>query len=179
MISRRTRRAALDEIGESMTDTLKTDTRTSTNAGVDEALRARLDELLAERDEVAEEAALPPVGGDMADRTQNVDALIRLATIDQHIVDLQVQLQQPQARVAAATDGAGVGSTVWLRFDGESGDGDPYVIGYAEQARAHENIVTVASPLGQAVLGAKANSEISYAGPRHRRVTATVTRVEP
>jgi transcription elongation GreA/GreB family factor len=164
-----------------MTDTLKSDTRTSTRTQVDEALRTRLDELLAEREEVAEEAALPPVGGDMADRTQNVDALIRLATIDQHIVDLQVQLQQPQALADTTTDGVGVGvgSTVWLRFDGDSGDGEPYVIGYAEQARAHENIVTVASPLGQAVLGAHADSEISYAGPRNRRVTATVTRIEP
>ena len=162
-----------------MTDTLKSATQESTRTQVDEALRARLDELLAEREEVAEEAALPPVGGDMADRSQNVDALIRLATLDQHIVDLQVQLQQPQARAAAATDGAGVGSTVWLRFDGDSGDGEPYVIGYAEQARANENIVTVGSPLGQAVLGAHADSQISYAGPRNRRVTATVTRIEP
>src|ERR1700733_9594488 len=109
-----------------MTDTLNSDSGTSTRTKVDEALRARLDELLAEREEVAQEAALPPVGGDMADRSQNVDALIRLATIDQHIVDLQVQLQQPQARPVASTDGAGVGSTVWLRFDGDSGDGEPY-----------------------------------------------------
>ncbi len=163
-----------------MTDTLKPAVRKAdTLTRVDEALQARLDELLAERVAVAEEAALPPVGGDMADRTQNVDALIRLATLDQHIVDLQVQLQQPQARVAGAADGAGIGTTVWLRFDGDSGDGEPYVIGYAEQARAHENIVTVASPLGQAVLGAHPDSEISYAGPRNRRVTATVTRIEP
>jgi transcription elongation GreA/GreB family factor len=162
-----------------MTDTLPSGTRTAAIlTQVDDALRARLDELLAERDEVAQEAALPPVGGDMADRTQNVDALIRLATLDQHIEDLQVQLQQPQARAGQATDGAGVGSTVWLRFDGDSGDGEPYVIGYAEQARAHENIITVASPLGQAVLGAHPDSDISYAGPRNRRVTATVTRVE-
>jgi transcription elongation factor GreA len=163
-----------------MTGTLNPDTRKPvTLTPVDDALQARLDELLAERDEVAEEAALPPVGGDMADRTQNVDALIRLATLDQHIVDLQVQLQQPQARAAETTDGAGVGSTVWLRFDGDAEDGEPYVIGYAEQARAHENIITVASPLGRAVLGAQPESEISYAGPRNRRVTAMVTRVEP
>ena len=90
-----------------MTDTLHSGARTSAIlTQVDDALRARLDELLAERDEVAEEAALPPVGGDMADRTQNVDALIRLATLDQHIEDLQVQLQQPQTRAAKATDGA-------------------------------------------------------------------------
>lgn len=146
---------------------------------VAEALRARLTELLADRDDVAEEAALPPTGGDMADRTQNVDALIRLATLDQHIEDLQVQLQQPQARAGTASDGAGVGSTVWLRFEGEQGDGEPYLIGYAEQARAQENIITVASPLGQAALGARADSQISYAGPGNRRVTATVTRVSP
>ena len=148
-------------------------------APADEALRARLAELIADRAEVAEEAALPPIGGDMADRTQNVDALIRLAALDQHIEELQLQLQQPNARAARSTDGAGVGSTVWLRFEGDSPDGEPYVIGYAEQARAQENIITVASPLGQAVLGAHSDSQISYAGPRNRRVTATVTRVTP
>lgn len=183
-----------------MTGTSNAATRPpGTVSPADEALRARLTELLADRAEVAAEAALPPIGGDMADRTQNVDALIRLATLDQHIEDLQVQLQQPRARAASTSGGAGVGSTVWLRFDrdsnasdsnasessdrdsnaSDSDDGEPYVIGYAEQARAQENIITVASPLGQAVLGAHSDSEISYAGPRNRRVTATVTRVAP
>jgi transcription elongation GreA/GreB family factor len=158
-----------------MTSTLKRETLNP----ADDALRARLDELLAERDEVAEEAARPPIGGDMADRTQNVDALIRLATLDQHIEDLQLALQQPQVRAVNGTHGAGVGSTVWLRFDGDRHEGEPYLIGYAEQARDQENIITVGSPLGRAVLGAQSESQISYAGPRNRRVTATVTRVEP
>lgn len=157
-----------------MTDTLRHDDLSP----ADNALRARLAELLAERDEVAQEAALPPIGGDMADRTQNVDALIRLATLDQHIEDLQVQLQQPRARSSDTRDGAGVGNTVWLHFDGDSGDGAPYLIGYAEQARDQQNIITVGSPLGQAVLGAHPDSRITYAGPRNRRVTATVTRIE-
>jgi transcription elongation factor GreA len=151
-----------------MTDTLKSG---------DDALRARLEELVSERDEVAQEAALPPIGGDMADRTQNVDALIRLATLDQHIVDLQVQLQQP-SRATNTSDGAGVGDTVWLRFDGDTGDGEPYVLGYAEQARELENIITLGSPLGQAVLGSHPGDQITYAGPRNRNVKATVTRFE-
>ncbi len=150
---------------------------TNTLDTVNDALRARLEELVVERAGVAEEAALPPIGGDMADRTQNVDALIRLATLDQHIVDLQVQLQQPTIG-PSTTDGAGVGNTVWLRFDGDAGDGEPYVLGYAEQARDLENIITLGSPLGQAVHGSHAGDQITYAGPRHRNVRATVTRVE-
>ena len=163
----------------------------TTTPAADAARRARLAELVAERDEVAAEAALPPVGGDMADRTQNIDALIRLATLDQHIEELQVQLQETIVAGGSAADVAAIGSTVWLRFEdgvdreevdpggGDRKDGSqPYVIGLAEQARGNENIITPGSPLGRAVLDARADERVTYAGPRGQRVTVTVTAVD-
>lgn len=133
---------------------------------------------MAERDEVAAEAALPPVGGDMADRTQNIDALIRLATLDQHIEDLQLQLQETVVAGGSAADVASIGSTVWLEFDDGTDGAQPYVIGLAEQARGNENIITPGSPLGRAVLDARADQTVTYAGPRGQQVTVTVTAVD-
>ena len=152
----------------------------TTTPAADAARRARLEELVAERDEVAAEAALPPVGGDMADRTQNVDALIRLATLDQHIEDLHLQLQETMVAGGSEADVASIGSTVWLRFedDADADGAQPYVIGLAEQARGNENIITPGSPLGRAVLDARADQQVTYAGPRGQQVTVTVTAVE-
>ena len=149
----------------------------TTTPAADAARRARLEELVAERDEVAAEAALPPVGGDMADRTQNVDALIRLATLDQHIEDLQLQLQETIVAGGSEADVASIGSTVWLRFEDDA-DAEPYMIGLAEQARDNENIITPGSPLGRAVLDARSDQQVTYAGPRGQRVRVTVTAVE-
>jgi transcription elongation factor GreA len=140
-------------------------------------LRARLADLLAERSQVAEEAAIPSSGGDIADRSHNIDALIRLANIDRHIEDLEVQLQDSHLVDEPLTDAASVGSTVWLRFDGEA-DSEPYLIGFVEQARPEQNVITPNSPLGRAVLGARADQVVVYEGPKHRAVVVTVVKVE-
>lgn len=141
-------------------------------------LRTRLTELQAERTEVAQEAAIPSSGGDIADRSHNIDALIRLANIDQRIEDLEVQLQDSHLLDGALPDAASIGSTVWLRFDGDV-DSEPYLIGYVEQVGLAQNVITPSSPLGRAVLGARAEDVVSYEGPRHRAVEVTVVKVEP
>ncbi len=141
-------------------------------------LRTRLTELQAERTEVAQEAAIPGSGGDIADRSHNIDALIRLANIDKHIEDMEVQLQDSHLLGDALPDAASIGSMVWLRFDDDV-DSEPYLIGFVEQVGLAQNIITPTSPLGRAVLGAHADDVVSYEGPRHRAVQVTVVKVEP
>lgn len=141
-------------------------------------LRARLAELQAERAEVAQEAAIPGSGGDIADRSHNIDALIRLANLDKHIEDLEVQLQDSHLLDDSRPDAASIGSTVWLRFDDDV-DSEPYLIGFVEQVGLAQNIITPTSPLGHAVLGAHADDVVSYEGPKHRSVQVTVVKVEP
>lgn len=118
----------------------------------------------------------PPSGGDIADPSHNIDALIRLANIDKHIADLELHLQNSHLLDGAQPDVASIGSTVWLRFADDS-TSEPYVIGFVEQAGLAQNIITPSSPLGQAVLGARVDDVVSYEDPKHRSVEVIVVNV--
>lgn len=143
-----------------------------------DGIRARLAELQVERHEVAQEAAISSSGGDIADRSHNVDALIRLANIDKHIEDLQLHLQNLHLLDGALPDVASIGSRVWLRF-ADDATSEPYLIGFVEQVGLAQNVITPSSPLGRAVLGARVDDVVSYEGPRHRRgVEVTVLKIE-
>jgi len=124
------------------------------------ALAARLEDLQAQRAQVAIESIPATGAGDAADHAGNVEALVRLGELDARIAALQVQLQAPDADGRSAGV-AELGSLVRIRFDDDP-DTQDYVIGLVEQAGSGYEVITPTSPLGSVLLGARPGDRLSY-----------------
>jgi len=124
------------------------------------ALLTRLEDLQAQRAQVALESIPATGAGDAADHAGNVEALVRLGELDARIAALQVQLQAPEADGTPASV-AGLGSVVRLRFDDDDETQD-YLIGLVEQAGSGVEVITPTSPLGSVLLGARPGDRLSY-----------------
>jgi transcription elongation factor GreA len=124
------------------------------------ALLTRLEDLQAQRAQVAIESIPATGAGDAADHAGNVEALVRLGELDARIAALQVQLQAPVAESQPASV-AELGSLVRLRFDDDPDTAD-YLIGLVEQAGSGVEVITPSSPLGSVLLGARPGDRLSY-----------------
>jgi transcription elongation factor GreA len=124
------------------------------------ALTSRLNERLSQRIEAFRESAAIGGTGDAADRAGNVEAIIRLEDLDSRIAGLREQLAAPAA-VDRGDDSVQVGSSVGVRFDaGEQPE--TFLIGVLEQSSGDVGVITPASPLGGALLGARAGDSVTY-----------------
>ncbi len=140
------------------------------------ALQARLDGLLVQRAEVFAESTSIGATGDAADRAGNVEAIIRLEDIDARIGSLRGQLSGPIA-ARTAGDTVQVGSRVTIRFGAEP-DAEPFLVGVLEEAGATVEVITPASPLGRALLGARSGDELNYRAATGATLTATLVDVD-
>lgn len=132
-----------------------------------QVLTSRLRDLEAERDQTL--AELVPAGsGDDADRATNVDAHVRLSVLHERIASVEYELATLGSDREQGT-GVRVGDVVTLDF----GDGpETYLFASVDEAGGDLDVVTPASPLGRALEGASAGTEVSYA-PRSGK-TSTV-----
>ena len=136
------------------------------------ALLARLEDLQAQRAQVALESIPATGAGDAADHAGNVEALVRLGELDARIAALQVQLQAPEADGTPASV-AGLGSMVRIRFDDDDETQD-YLIGLVEQAGSGVEVITPTSPLGVVLLGARPGDELTYKVASGRSLSVTL-----
>lgn len=136
------------------------------------ALVARLEDLRAQRAQVAIESIPASGSGDAADHAGNVEALVRLGELDARIAALEVQLQAPDAdaQKAAAVE---LGSQVTIRFDDDDETQD-FLIGLVEQAGAGIEVITPTSPLGSVLLGARPGDRLTYKVSNGATLTVTL-----
>jgi transcription elongation factor GreA len=80
----------------------------------------------------------------------------------------------------AVDDGTvGISSKVTIVFDGDSDDmAETYLVDSVEERRDGVEVVTPASPLGAALMGAKEGATVSYAAPNGSDIRARVLKVE-
>ncbi len=142
-------------------------------------LSKELEELVANRPAMAkeindrrEEGDLKENGGYHAAREEQGKQEARIAQLTQLLRDAQVG-------AAPASDGiAGPGMVVTVRF----GDGDPetFLIGSREEAEtANIDVYSAASPLGQALTGAKEGATVSYETPNGKTMKVTLEKAVP
>ncbi len=67
-------------------------------------------------------------------------------------------------KVATATDQVAMGNVVVIRYEGDT-DTEKYLVGSIEERREGVTIMSSASPLGAALLGAKVGETVSYEAP--------------
>lgn len=140
-------------------------------------LEARLDALLTER---AQRACEPlDACGDAADLAEFAARDMLVEQLDERIAEIRGLLAEaavprprtdPDGRVAE-------GAVVSLRF-GRSGGTETFLLGHHYEADADMEVITPASPLGRALIGAKAGDKVSYGAPRGA-VDVTLVEVRP
>ena len=139
------------------------------------ALTGRLEQLLAQRVQAFAESTVTGGTGDAADRAGNVEAIIRLEDLDARIGALHNQLAAPAAGETTG-DTVQVGSRVGIRFGKDEAPED-FLVGFLEQSGAGIEVITPASPLGRALLGAVAGADVSYRAAAGKVLTATLVTV--
>lgn len=144
---------------------------TSTSGSIDrlQLLESRLVTLRAERDQALAESRAEAVG-DLVDRATNVEASIRLQTLDERISHLLDEIEE--AKHHEHIDGVvSVGNTVVI----DLGDGpESFLIGSVEEAVAGIETITPSSPLGQALVGAPVGETVSYEARPGVQLTARI-----
>ena len=79
-----------------------------------------------------------------------------------------------------ASDTAGPGMVVEVAFDGDRSDTDRYLLGSREdKGTSGLNAISLNSPLGTALTGAKVGDTVTYALPNGSSVTAEILSTEP
>ncbi|HWD07287.1 MAG TPA: GreA/GreB family elongation factor [Amycolatopsis sp.] len=146
----------------------------SGDKGLSEAARRRLEKELA--DLRAQRAALAPQPGDQertgdaADQADVIDRAEAAARLDRQIADVAAKMEHGAYDSSLLPDG----TRVSLRF----ADGDEEVLNVVTLPGDDLDSVTSDSPLGLALVDAKAGDEITYRTPRGE-TTATVIELTP
>ncbi len=145
-----------------------------TQAGRDQ-LESRLTQLIQVERRALAAAALVQPGGDAADVAGGVAAQEDLARLDDRIRSLQEQLTARPAAAAEKVKGVvGVGSVVSVDF----GDGpEQLIVGTTGDVTDGQDVITVGSALGSALLGKKAKTAVTYKGPTGKPVTVRLIAV--
>jgi transcription elongation factor GreA len=94
-------------------------------------------------------------------RVRHIEALLRSAVVVEH----------------AASDVVAPGTIVEIRMDDDDGTTE-YLVGSIEERHESYDVLSVSSPLGQALDGASAGDVVEYAGPR-RMFQVEVIQVRP
>jgi transcription elongation factor GreA len=145
-----------------------------------EGYEARSRELEAlrthERRALAERLAEARQDGHLADNPMLQGLLEEQQQLERRIITLEAQLAQAEI-VAPANDGrAGIGSVVRVRA-GDGGTFDYELVGPLESDAASGR-VSIAAPVGQALLGQRAGNRVEVSAPRGP-MTLEVVAVDP
>lgn len=132
------------------------------------AASARLEQELAALIEERMLRATEPIAatGDAADLAEFAARDMMLERLDARISGIRGLLAEasiPTARLAA--DEAGPGAVVDLRF-GAGNAVETFLLGHLAEVGGELEVVTTDSPLGRALVGAKAGTTVRYDAPR-------------
>ncbi len=83
-------------------------------------------------------------------------------------------------RIVEAGDGSSVtvGSVVTVAHDGDPDDVETYLVGSIEERHHGLDVVSPASPMGAAIMGAKAGDTLSYEAPAGGTLTVQIVSLE-
>jgi len=131
-------------------------------------LQKELDDLRSgKRKEVAERLREAMEGGDLIENAEYESAKNEQAFVEGRIQELKMILANAHIIGDDYTENNGyvqVGSTIYLREDGEKRS-DKYIIVGAAEADPRNGMISNESPIGKAVLGHKAGEDIEIEAP--------------
>ena len=126
------------------------------------ALEARLRELIARRPEIVEHMAIARVDGDSTENTAYLQAREEQATLEGHIAELEAILRTAEVIEPSGADVVQLGSHVTVLDD--VGEADYRLVDSLEADPA-AGLISVRSPVGQALLGARPGQTVTAITP--------------
>ena len=140
-----------------------------------EALRREVEKLEGEgRREIAAQIKTAREWGDLKENAEYHDAKDAQAILETKLLRLNDQLTRAEVVEASHSDKVGFGSSVVLA-DRESGRELRYTLVSAVDADAAEGKLSFESPVGQALVGAKAGDVVELRTPRGARTLEVVS----
>lgn len=138
--------------------------------------RARLEEELRElvetrRPQIVRRVADARAEGDLSENFAYHDARQELGVLDGRVQTIQATLRRARVMETVSGDVVGLGSTVTVRDD--FGDATYTIVGPVE-ADVAAGRISMVSPLGAALMGRTAGSEVSFASPAGQRRAVVV-----
>jgi transcription elongation factor GreA len=131
-------------------------------------LQAELDDLRTRgRVDIARAIEAARALGDLSENGDYHAAKDSQGKMEARIRQLQAMLEGAQIVDTSAVDGADTvttGVVVSLRYVGDD-DVEKYLLGSIEERREGVSVVSPASPLGQALMGAKVGDQVAYEAP--------------
>lgn len=143
-------------------------------------LSKELEELIAHRPVMAKEINDRREEGDLKENGGYHAAREEQGKQEARVVSLQSLLHSAKVGEAPVSDGvAGPGMLVTVRFDGDDED-ETFLIGSREETdTAGVEVYSSASPLGQALTGAREGSTVEYEPPTGKTMKVTVVSAKP
>lgn len=138
-------------------------------------LSKELDDLIANRPKMAQEINDRREEGDLKENGGYHAAREEQGKQEGRILQLQQLLRTAQVGEAPTSDGtAGPGMVVTVRFEGDDED-EKFLIGSREENETTDlDVYSSASPLGQALTGAKPGDTVSYETPNGKTLKVTL-----
>jgi transcription elongation factor GreA len=138
-----------------------------------EALKAELAELRARRPAMVEEVATARSQGDLSENFAYHDARQNLGMLDGRIQTIEATLTRAHVvEESAARDVARIGSTVVVRD--EFGESTYQIVGPTEGNMAR-GLMSIASPLGSALVDRRAGDTVTFTTPGGERQATVVS----
>jgi transcription elongation factor GreA len=147
-------------------------------------LSRELQELIANRPAMAQEINARREEGDLKENGGYHAAREEQGKQEGRIMQLTKLLREAKVGEAPTSEGtAGPGMVVTVRFGPAGGDEDDvetFLIGSREETGTTDlDVYSSASPLGQALTGAKEGEEVSYSTPTGKTLTVTLLSAKP
>jgi transcription elongation factor GreA len=142
-----------------------------TQAGFD-ALNAELAELRARRPVLVEEVSAARSQGDLSENFAYHDARQHLGMLDGRIQTVEATLRRAQVVAAPSSGVVRIGSSVVVRD--EFGESSYEIVGPTEGNMA-KGLMSIASPMGSALVDRKAGDTISFKTPGGERKATVVS----
>ncbi|MDQ1721421.1 MAG: transcription elongation factor GreA [Pseudonocardiales bacterium] len=147
-------------------------------------LSGELQALIANRPAMAQEINARREEGDLKENGGYHAAREEQGKQEGRILQLTKLLREAQVGEAPTSEGtAGPGMVVTVRFGGAAADDDDvetFLIGSREETGTTDlDVYSSASPLGQALTGAKEGDEVSYSTPTGKTLTVTLLTAKP
>ena len=145
-------------------------------------LSKELQDLISNRPAMAQEINARREEGDLKENGGYHAAREEQGKQEGRILQLTKLLREAKVGEAPTSEGtAGPGMVVTVRF-GDAGDDEveTFLIGSREEAGTTDlDVYSSASPLGQALTGAKEGDEVSYSTPTGKTLTVTLLTAKP
>ncbi len=115
--------------------------------------------------------------GDLSENGDYHAAKDEQGKMETRIAQIGAVLRNCRIVEAGDTDTVSVGSVVTVAYDGDPDDVETYLVGSIEERRDGLDVISPASPMGLAIIGAGVGDTLSYESPAGGLLTVQVVSV--